>query len=66
MERDGDQLSARPALETEGLRFLHVTGEWARAAPPPPPWAPCWPLTAGTSSSAASFSTWSFRSFPPG
>ncbi|KAI4535611.1 selenoprotein S isoform X1 [Muntiacus reevesi] len=25
MERDGDQLSARPALETEGLRFLHVT-----------------------------------------
>ncbi|XP_028021516.2 selenoprotein S isoform X1 [Balaenoptera acutorostrata] len=25
MERDGDQLSTRPALETEGLRFLHVT-----------------------------------------
>ncbi|GAB5572210.1 selenoprotein S isoform X1 [Prionailurus iriomotensis] len=25
MERDGQQLSARPALETEGLRFLHVT-----------------------------------------
>nr|XP_020753587.1 selenoprotein S isoform X1 [Odocoileus virginianus texanus] len=25
MERDGDQLSARPALEAEGLRFLHVT-----------------------------------------
>ncbi|ELV13454.1 Selenoprotein S [Tupaia chinensis] len=25
MERDGEQLSARPALETEGLRFLHVT-----------------------------------------
>ena len=32
MERDGDQLSTRPALETEGLRFLHVTGESARAA----------------------------------
>jgi hypothetical protein len=27
MEREGEQLSARPALETEGLRFLHVTGE---------------------------------------
>lgn len=27
MERDGQQLSARPTLETEGLRFLHVTGE---------------------------------------
>ncbi|KAG3262677.1 selenoprotein S [Ictidomys tridecemlineatus] len=25
MEREGEQLSARPALETEGLRFLHVT-----------------------------------------
>ncbi|XP_006872200.1 PREDICTED: selenoprotein S [Chrysochloris asiatica] len=25
MERDGEPLSARPALETEGLRFLHVT-----------------------------------------
>ncbi|XP_007958125.1 selenoprotein S [Orycteropus afer afer] len=25
MERDEEQLSARPALETEGLRFLHVT-----------------------------------------
>ncbi|KFO20506.1 Selenoprotein S [Fukomys damarensis] len=25
MERDGELLSARPALETEGLRFLHVT-----------------------------------------
>uniref|UniRef100_A0A8D1HGZ0 Selenoprotein S n=1 Tax=Sus scrofa TaxID=9823 RepID=A0A8D1HGZ0_PIG len=25
MEQDGDQLSARPALETESLRFLHVT-----------------------------------------
>ncbi|XP_054417901.1 selenoprotein S isoform X1 [Pteronotus mesoamericanus] len=25
MERDGEQLSARPALESEGLRFLHVT-----------------------------------------
>ena len=32
MERDGEQLSARPALETEGLRFLHVTGELPRAA----------------------------------
>lgn len=32
MERDGQQLSARPALETEGLRFLHVTGEWPRVA----------------------------------
>uniref|UniRef100_A0A452FWA4 Selenoprotein S n=1 Tax=Capra hircus TaxID=9925 RepID=A0A452FWA4_CAPHI len=26
MERDGDQLSAPPALKTQGLRFLHVTG----------------------------------------
>ncbi|XP_045416837.1 selenoprotein S isoform X2 [Eulemur rufifrons] len=25
MELDGEPLSARPALETEGLRFLHVT-----------------------------------------
>lgn len=25
MEREEDSLSARPALETEGLRFLHVT-----------------------------------------
>ena len=25
MERDGDQLSAPPALKTQGLRFLHVT-----------------------------------------
>ncbi|XP_059534424.1 selenoprotein S isoform X1 [Myotis daubentonii] len=25
MEQDGEQLSARPALESEGLRFLHVT-----------------------------------------
>ncbi|KAM8780696.1 selenoprotein S [Rhynchonycteris naso] len=25
MERDPDPLSARPALESEGLRFLHVT-----------------------------------------
>ncbi|KAF3817979.1 hypothetical protein GH733_014851 [Mirounga leonina] len=25
MERDGQLLSARPALETEGLRYLHVT-----------------------------------------
>ncbi|KAM6181509.1 selenoprotein S [Erethizon dorsatum] len=25
MDREGDLLSARPALETEGLRFLHVT-----------------------------------------
>ncbi|TEA41943.1 hypothetical protein DBR06_SOUSAS19910005 [Sousa chinensis] len=25
VERNGDQLSTRPALETEGLRFLHVT-----------------------------------------
>lgn len=32
MEQDGDQLSARPALETESLRFLHVTGELAWAA----------------------------------
>lgn len=32
MERDGDQLSTRPALETEGLRFLHVTGESAGVA----------------------------------
>lgn len=31
MERDGQQLSARPALETEGLRYLHVTGESPRA-----------------------------------
>ncbi|KAM8958346.1 selenoprotein S isoform 1-T1 [Lycaon pictus] len=35
MERDGQQLSARPALETEGLRYLHVTGEsQLRAAGP--------------------------------
>lgn len=26
MEADGDQLAARPALESEGLRVLHVTG----------------------------------------
>ncbi|XP_048224745.1 selenoprotein S isoform X1 [Perognathus longimembris pacificus] len=25
MEQDGEQLSTRPALETEGLRFLHAT-----------------------------------------
>ncbi|KAM5292415.1 selenoprotein S isoform 2-T2 [Ctenodactylus gundi] len=25
MDRDGEPLSARPAVETEGLRFLHVT-----------------------------------------
>lgn len=31
MEWDGQQLSARPALETEGLRYLHVTGESPRA-----------------------------------
>lgn len=30
MERDGQLLSARPALETEGLRYLHVTGESGR------------------------------------
>lgn len=38
MEREEDSLSARPALETEGLRFLHVTGEslrGSRGAPPP-------------------------------
>uniref|UniRef100_A0A667GGP4 Uncharacterized protein n=1 Tax=Lynx canadensis TaxID=61383 RepID=A0A667GGP4_LYNCA len=57
MERDGQQLSARPALETEGLRFLHVTGEWPRVAG--------WSTMAGTSSSAASFSTWYFRAFHP-
>lgn len=32
MEQDGEQLSARPALESEGLRFLHVTGESPQAA----------------------------------
>ncbi|XP_040825508.1 selenoprotein S isoform X1 [Ochotona curzoniae] len=32
MEAEADVLSARPALETEGLRFLHVTGESPRAA----------------------------------
>ncbi|XP_051678235.1 selenoprotein S isoform X2 [Oryctolagus cuniculus] len=32
MEGEGELLSARPALETEGLRFLHVTGESPRAA----------------------------------
>lgn len=31
MDREGELLSARPALETEGLRFLHVTGESPRA-----------------------------------
>lgn len=34
MERDGEQLSARPALETEGLHFLHITGESPRFSGP--------------------------------
>lgn len=37
MELPEESLSARPALETEGLRFLHVTGEerlGVRQAPP--------------------------------
>lgn len=32
MEPDEERLSARPAVEAEGLRFLHVTGESPRAA----------------------------------
>lgn len=31
MEGDAEHLSARPALENEGLRFLHVTGESPQA-----------------------------------
>uniref|UniRef100_A0A0U1RQ25 Selenoprotein S n=1 Tax=Mus musculus TaxID=10090 RepID=A0A0U1RQ25_MOUSE len=62
MDRDEEPLSARPALETESLRFLHVTGQGRRA--PPCSWAPCWPAMAGTSSSAASYSTLSSRGSP--
>lgn len=55
MERDGQQLSARPALETEGLRYLHVTGESQLRAAGPRACTACPPGAAmfGGSSSAA-------------
>lgn len=37
MEHAEEPLSARPALETEGLRFLHVTGEGRRGVRREPP-----------------------------
>lgn len=37
MEHGEEPLSARPALETEGLRFLHVTGEGRRGVRRAPP-----------------------------
>ena len=60
MELDKKLLSMQPALETEGLHFLHIP-----VSPPHPPTSPYgWDITHWRCS-AASFSLWCFRSFPP-